>query len=131
MLYTTYALRAASICVLSTLLSSARQSEPVKQITEIEIKRAINARSDVDECDSLDQIHIDHLEYYDFTGDGQQEAIVVASTCMTGTAGADVHAVYTPHPHGTLGGFPLFNSKREPPPSDQEKQTLSRFCNPN
>jgi uncharacterized protein YecT (DUF1311 family) len=131
MLYTTYALRAASICVLSTLLSSARQSEPAKQITEIEIKRAINARSDVDECDSLDQIHIDHLEYYDFTGDGQQEAIVVASTCMTGTAGPDVHAVYSRHPDGTLGEFPLLNAKGDPPWSDQENQPIPVFGNPN
>ena len=131
MLYTTYALRAASICALSTLLLSARQSEPAKQITEIEIKRAINARSDVDECDSLDQIHIDHLEYYDFTGDGQQEAIVVASTCMTGTAGPDVHAVYSRHPDGTLGELPLLNEKGDPPWSDQENQPIPVFGNPN
>ena len=72
MRYTIHALKAASICILSISLLSARQAEPAKQITETEIKRAINARSDVDECDSLDQIYIDHLEYYDFTGDGQR-----------------------------------------------------------
>ena len=131
MRYTILTLKAASVCVLTTLLLSARQAEPAKQITEIEIKRAINARSDVDECDSLDQIHIDHLEYYDFTADGQQEAIVVASTCMTGTAGPDVHAVYTRHPDGTLGELPLLNAKGDPPWSDHENQPIPVFGNPN
>ena len=131
MRYTIHALKAASICVLSTLLFSARQAESAKQIAELEIKRAINNRSDVDECESLDQIHIDHLEYYDFTGDGQQEAIVVASTCMTGTAGPDVHAVYTRHPDGTLGELPLLNAKGDPPWSDQENQAIPVFGNPN
>jgi uncharacterized protein YecT (DUF1311 family) len=131
MRYTIHALQAASICVLSTLLLSARQAEPAKQITEIEIKRAINTRSDVDECDSLDQIYIDHLEYYDFTGDGQQQAIVVASTCMTVTAGPDVHAVYTRHPDGTLRELPLLNAKGDPPWSEQVNQPPPVFGNPN
>ncbi|MFL6307403.1 MAG: lysozyme inhibitor LprI family protein [Candidatus Sulfotelmatobacter sp.] len=131
MRYIVHVLQAASICALSTLLLSARQAEPAKPITEAEIKRAINARSDVDECDSLDQIHIDHLEYYDFTGDGQQEAIVVASTCMTGTAGPDVHAVYTRHPDGTLSELQLLNAKGDPPWSDQVNQSIPVFGNPN
>ena len=131
MRYIVHVLQAASICALSTLLLSARQAEPAKQITETEIKRAINARSDVDECDSLDQIHIDHLEYYDFTRDGQPEGIVVASTCMTGTAGPDVHAVYTRLPDGTLGELPLLNAKGDPPWSDQENQPIPLFGNPN
>jgi hypothetical protein len=131
MRYIVHVLQAASICALSTLLLSARQAEPAKQITETEIKRAINARSDVDECDSLDKIHIDHLEYYDFTRDGQPEGIVVASTCMTGTAGPDVHAVYTRLPDGTLGELPLLNAKGDPPWSDQENQPIPVFGNPN
>lgn len=60
-------------------------------ISQAEIKEVINQNSD---CDSLDQIAIDHLEYFDFSGDGRKQAVVVASTCMTGTAGPDVHAVY-------------------------------------
>ena len=131
MRYAIHALKAASMCMLSISLLSARQAEPAKPITPTEIKRAINARSDVDECDSLDQIHIDHLEYYDFTGDGQPEAVVVASTCMTGTAGPDVHAVYTRHPHGTLAELPLLNAKGDPPWSDQVNQAIPVFGNPN
>ena len=131
MRYAIHALKTASMCMLSISLLSARQAEPAKPITPTEIKRAINARSDVDECDSLDQIHIDHLEYYDFTGYGQPEAVVVASTCMTGTAGPDVHAVYTRHPHGTLAELPLLNAKGDPPWSDQVNQAIPVFGNPN
>jgi uncharacterized protein YecT (DUF1311 family) len=61
------------------------------ELTPVEIKQVINEYSD---CDSLDKIAIDHLEFFDFRGDGHKEAVVVASTCMTGTAGPDVHAVY-------------------------------------
>src|SRR5690348_343614 len=131
MRYPLHALIALSIYLLATWFLSARQAQPAKQIAEIEIKRAINARSDVDECDSLDQIHIDHLEYYDFTGDGQQEAIVVASTCMTGTAGPDVHAVYTRHPDGTVGELPLLNAKGDPPWTAQDDEPIPVFGNPN
>jgi len=38
MRYTIHALKAASICILSISLLSARQAEPAKQITETEIK---------------------------------------------------------------------------------------------
>ena len=34
------------------------------------------------------------LEYYDFGHDGHPALIVIASTCATGTAGPDIHAVY-------------------------------------
>jgi uncharacterized protein YecT (DUF1311 family) len=61
------------------------------KITEAEILETIKSNTD---CERADQIHIDHLEYFSFTGDGQEEAVVVASTCMTGTAGPDIHAVY-------------------------------------
>ncbi len=35
-------------------------------------------------------------------GDGNEEAVVVASTCATGTAGPDVHAVVRRQPNGSL-----------------------------
>jgi uncharacterized protein YecT (DUF1311 family) len=93
----------------------AQTQEPAKKITEAEIKTFINSSAGVDECESLDQIHIDHLEYHDFTGDGQKQAIVVASTCMTGTAGPDVHAVYKRGADGKLVELPFLNAKGDPP----------------
>ena len=52
-------------------------------------------------CSPTD-VEIANLEYFDFTGDGFPEAIVVASTCMTGTAGPDVHAVLTRNANGRV-----------------------------
>jgi uncharacterized protein YecT (DUF1311 family) len=79
-----------SIVLIACAVASA-QGNNAREITLAEIKQVINEYSD---CDSLDQIAIDHLEYFDLLGDGQKVAVVVASTCMTGTAGPDVHAVY-------------------------------------
>jgi uncharacterized protein YecT (DUF1311 family) len=73
-------------------LPTLGQTNSAEEITQAEIKQVINENSD---CDSLDQIAIDHLEYIDFQGNGHKDAVVVASTCMTGTAGPDVHAVYS------------------------------------
>lgn len=92
-----------------------------KKITEAEIKTAIQHQSDVDECESLDAIHIGHLEYFDFTGDGRQEAIVVGSTCMTGTGGPDIHSVYAGDAEGKVVELPFLNEKGDPPlPSGKE-----------
>jgi uncharacterized protein YecT (DUF1311 family) len=88
--------------------------ESAKKITEAEIKSAINSRSDVEECESLDQIHIDHLEYHDFVGDGQQEAVVIASTCMTGTAGPDIHAVYKRGADSKIIELPFRHAEGDP-----------------
>jgi hypothetical protein len=68
-------------------LLNVQQHTPAKKITEAELKTAINSQLDVDECESLDQINIYHVEHHDFIGD----AVVMASTCMTGTAGPDIH----------------------------------------
>jgi len=109
------------------------QEKPPGKITEAEIKRFINSQSDVDECESLDQIHLDHVEYFDFMGGGQQEAVVVASTCMTGTAGPDVHAVYGRGADGKLVELPFLNAKGDPPISNSggNDEKLPVFGNPN
>ena len=104
------------------------QPKPAGKITEVEIKQAINHRSGVYECASLDQIHIDHLEYFDFLGDPNQQAIVVASTCMTGTAGPDVHAVYARNAQGRLVELPFLDAKGDPPPPSKQ---IPVFGNPN
>ena len=121
------------ILCLSALLAGympaiAAQPKPSRKITEGEIKQAINHKSDVYECASLDQIQIDHLEYFDFLGDGNQQAIVVASTCMTGTAGPDVHAVFARNPQGKLIELPFLDAKGDPPPPSKQ---IPVFGNPN
>src|SRR5258708_12149037 len=96
------------------ILLNVQQQESAKKTTEAEIKSAINSRSDVDECESLDQIYIVHLEYHDFIGDGQQEAVVIASTCMTGTAGPDIHAVYKRDAGGKVAELPFRHAEGDP-----------------
>lgn len=82
----------ALVCLVVVMFSGDLSAKSnTADITPAEIKQVINEYSD---CDNLDKIEIDHLEYFDFLGDGRKEAVVVASTCMTGTAGPDVHAVY-------------------------------------
>jgi uncharacterized protein YecT (DUF1311 family) len=96
------------------IVPHVQRQESANKITEAEIKSAINSESDVEECESLDQIHIDHLEYHDFIADGQQEAVVIASTCMTGTAGPDIHAVYKRDADGKVVELPFRHAEGNP-----------------
>src|SRR5689334_13432562 len=95
--------------VMILVLSPMGVGAAGKKITEGEIVQAILA-SGID-CERADQVHIDHLEYFDFAGDGQEEAVVVASTCMTGTAGPDIHAVYGRDADGKVYELPIAGPK--------------------
>ena len=93
---------------------NAQPHEAFTKITELEIKTAINSGLDEEECESLDRIHIDHLEFHDFFSDGHEEAVVVASTCMTGTAGPDIHAVYKRDADGKVVELPFRHAEGDP-----------------
>ncbi len=64
-------------------------------------------REVADQCGVQRAVELDQLEFVDVDGDGEDEAIVVASTCMTGTAGPDVHAVYKAGSDGTVRELPF------------------------
>jgi uncharacterized protein YecT (DUF1311 family) len=103
------------------------QHNAANKMSEAEVQSAIKDSSD---CDELKQIQIDHLEYFDFDEDGQQDAVVIASTCMTGTAGPDIHAVYRRNAESKLIEMPF----REPygdPFFRQNGPKLPVFGNPN
>jgi hypothetical protein len=55
-----------------------------------------------EDCPSKPRVYINHLAFHDFDGDGQEEAMVVGSSCNTGTAGPDIHAVYRLSASGRL-----------------------------
>lgn len=40
--------------------------------------------------------------YHDFNHDGQPEALVTGSSCLTGTAGSDIHSVFTTNADGSI-----------------------------
>lgn len=104
------------------------------KITAEEIVQIILKASGCDEHglrhDPEHVILINHLEYFDFTGDGQDEAIVVASTCMTGTAGPDVHAVFTRNASGEVVELPFHRAEEQTSSSDKNPR-LPVFGNPN
>jgi uncharacterized protein YecT (DUF1311 family) len=70
-----------------------------KPISEEEVSEWLIKRYD---CPPDPKPHFWRMDYYDFKGDGNEEAVVVASTCETGTAGPDVHSVFARDPSGEL-----------------------------
>ena len=66
-------------------------AQKLKPISKEEIIQWLNRN---DECPADQLPDFRRLDYYDFKGDGNQEAIVVAATCMSGTGGPDVHSVF-------------------------------------
>ena len=68
--------------------ASAQKSKP---ISKDEIVHWLSTNGD---CPPDRLPYFYRLDYYDFKGDGNQEAIVVALTCMGGTGGPDIHSVF-------------------------------------
>jgi uncharacterized protein YecT (DUF1311 family) len=108
-LFRNVALLPAILFFLPPLLLA--QQHPA-QISEDEIEKHFSKAPD---CEGVD---IDSLEYFDFLGDGNEEAIVVASTCATGTAGPDVHAVVRRQPDGSLAELKI------PEPTEKQYSVL-------
>jgi uncharacterized protein YecT (DUF1311 family) len=95
---------------LTSLLSVAQQR--LSKISEDEIQKHFGKSTD---CEPVD---INSLEYFDFAGDGNVDAVVVASTCATGTAGPDVHAVVRRRPDGSLAELKV------PEPTEKQQAVL-------
>jgi len=83
-----FCLIAALLCFLPISAVAAQKAKP---IDEEELGRWLNQKYD---CPVEPAPYFWKVDYYDFREDGNQEAIVVASTCETGTAGPDVHSVF-------------------------------------
>jgi uncharacterized protein YecT (DUF1311 family) len=90
-------LEAVAVIVSSLIQLSADAAGP-QGIQEHELREKIATESG---C-KVQQISINHLIFDDLTGDGRAEAIAVASTCNTGTAGPDVHAVFSRDSRGQI-----------------------------
>ena len=76
--------------LLCLSLSLSVRAQDARTISEEEISQWVNQSRD---CRTGSQPYFWRLDYFDFKGDGNQEAIVVASSCATGTAGPDIHSV--------------------------------------
>ena len=91
------------ILLISLLLAlSPAQQQTHKQSDEIEEDELAQYLAKQNDCERPDQIYFWSTEGHDFLGVGYDQTIVVASTCMTGTAGPDVHSVFTRDQKGEL-----------------------------
>ena len=86
-----------AICLMHAPLAETQTAKP---ITEEEVGVWLNQKYDC-QPDSPPP-HFWRFDFYDFAGDGRQEALVVASTCETGTAGPDVHSVLSRNSDGEI-----------------------------
>ena len=87
------------IVALSLVFTSFAIAQRDNQIDKDEVGVWLNQQHD---CPADPLPYFWRFDFFDFKGDGNQEAIVVASTCMTGTAGPDVHSVIARDPAGSL-----------------------------
>jgi uncharacterized protein YecT (DUF1311 family) len=84
------------LCLWFPQSARAQESKPIEKE---EIAKWINR---LNECPDDPPLYFYRLDYFDFKGDGTKQAIVVASTCMTGTAGPDIHSVFSRNSDGEL-----------------------------
>lgn len=100
---------AAALCLVAAhAISQANPGE----ITQAEIKAAINESA---ECASPEEINLDlPIQYFDFIGSGTKQAVVVAATCLTGTAGPDIHAVFNRDAKGKVAELPFRHAEGDP-----------------
>jgi len=89
------------ILAFVTLALLPAQQPAHKQSDEIEEDELAQYLAKQNDCQP-DQIYFGSTEEHDFLGVGYNQVVVVASTCMTGTAGPDVHSVYTRDERGEL-----------------------------
>ncbi len=85
------------LLLLGSLFPAQQPAHDPSDIIEEDELRAHLARQYG--CDP-DEIYFSSEEQFDFLGKGYDQAAVVASTCATGTAGPDVHAVFTRDENG-------------------------------
>ncbi len=93
------AFRLAVVILLCLFCSPYSHAQKTKHIEKEEIAKWINR---MEECPDDQPPYFSQVDYHDFKGDGTQQAIVVASTCMTGTAGPDIHSVLSRNSDGEL-----------------------------
>jgi uncharacterized protein YecT (DUF1311 family) len=98
------------VLALFTGGSSQGSQNPSKRV---DFDKVIAQLAEQNDCKKA-EISVDHFEYHDFKGDGIEELVLDASTCMAGTGGTDVHSVFGKGPDGELIALP-FGIKRELP----------------
>ena len=92
--------------ILKQILSTFRFVEGEKSIQEIDFASYFSSIPPYSDCDevapSLSAVFVNNIEYFDVTDDGREEAIVIASSCYTHTAGPDIVGVYQANLDGEI-----------------------------
>ncbi len=94
-----------TLLALAALAAPPHPARPPPALRDADLQAFLDR--DNGECGPKRPVHIDHLEFADLDGDGAEEALLVASTCMTGTAGPDIHEVYRAGPDGKPQRLPI------------------------
>lgn len=84
------------VVVALAFMCGAAQAQP--NIRTFDFKKYLNNEiamsTDCGKVAGGDSVYINIINYFDFDRDGKEEALVTASSCLTGTAGPDIHSVY-------------------------------------
>ena len=104
--------RIVFLLLLSTALATfslAQQPKSTAPIPKDELAKWINEHN---ECGAESPPpYFYRFEPVDFKRDGRPQVIVVASTCMTGTGGPDIHSVYSRDSEGEIIELPVAEPK--------------------
>ncbi|HZR64666.1 MAG TPA: lysozyme inhibitor LprI family protein [Terriglobales bacterium] len=95
--------------ILWLILPSLSIAQRERQIAKEEVGAWLNQKSD---CPADPLPYFWRFDSFDFKGDGNREVIVVASTCMTGTAGPDIHSVIARDREGSLVEWKIAEADR-------------------
>ncbi len=97
--------------LLLSFLISFNYSEAQSDITKKDVEDYLNKKNE--DCIEYNQrkVYIDSIEIYDVNNDGNEDAIVTASSCNTGNGGPDIHGVFT---KDSLRGITELNIKYGP-----------------
>jgi uncharacterized protein YecT (DUF1311 family) len=100
--------RLLALFLLSSLLGSLAAAPQSKPISKEEVSEWLNQN---EECPADQPPYFWRSDEVDLKGDGTPQLIVVASTCMTGTAGPDIHSVFSRSSDGELIELPITKPK--------------------
>jgi uncharacterized protein YecT (DUF1311 family) len=99
------------LLVLILLLSSTASfaiGQQSKPISKDEVSKFLNQN---EECPADQPPYFWHADEVDLKADATPQLLVVASTCMTGTAGPDIHSVFSRNCDGELIELPIAEPK--------------------
>jgi uncharacterized protein YecT (DUF1311 family) len=100
--------RVLALLLLSSSLVSLAAAQQSKPISKDEVSKMLNQNQ---ECPADQPPYFWHTEEVDLKGDATPQLLVIASTCMTGTAGPDIHSVFSRNSDGELIELPIDEPK--------------------